>query len=51
MMEFSRLIRSEEGLSVLPAAASSLAVMQTLGRDGFIVKGTFVAVLTGRDFD
>ncbi|MGW8288665.1 MAG: pyridoxal-phosphate dependent enzyme [Candidatus Bathyarchaeia archaeon] len=51
MMEFSKLIRSEEGLSVLPAAASTLAVMQTLGRDGFIVKGTFVAVLTGRDFD
>ena len=51
MMEFSKLVRSEEGLSVLPAAASTLAVMQTLGRDGFIVKGTFVAVLTGRDFD
>ena len=51
MMEFSKLTRSEEGLSVLPAAASTLAVMQTLGRDGFIVKGTFVAVLTGRDFD
>jgi threonine synthase len=51
MMEFSKLIRSEEGLSVLPAAASTLAVMQSLGRDGFIVKGTFVAILTGRDFD
>jgi hypothetical protein len=25
--------------------------MQSLGRDGFIVKGTFVAILTGRDFD
>jgi threonine synthase len=51
MMEFSKLVRSEEGLSVLPAAASTLAVMQSLGRDGFIVKGTFVAILTGRDFD
>jgi threonine synthase len=51
MMEFSKLIRSEEGLSVLPAASSTLAVMQTLGKEGFIVKGTFVAVLTGRDFD
>ncbi|MFA5363991.1 MAG: pyridoxal-phosphate dependent enzyme [Candidatus Bathyarchaeia archaeon] len=51
MMEFSKLIRSEEGLSVLPAAASTLAVMQTLGKEGFIVKGTFVAVLTARDFD
>ncbi|MFW9830896.1 MAG: pyridoxal-phosphate dependent enzyme [Candidatus Thorarchaeota archaeon] len=50
MIEFSKLIRSEEGLSVLPAAASTLAVMETLGRDGFIVKGTFVAILTGRDF-
>jgi len=51
MMEFSKLVRSEEGLSVLPAAASTLAVMQSLGKDGFIVKGTFVAILTGRDFD
>jgi threonine synthase len=51
MMEFSKLIRSEEGLSVLPAAASTLAVMQSLGKEGFIVKGTFVAILTGRDFD
>jgi threonine synthase len=51
MIEFSKLVRSEEGLSVLPAAASTLAVMQSLGREGFIVKGTFVAILTGRDFD
>ena len=51
MIEFSKLVRSEEGLSVLPAASSTLAVMQSLGREGFIVKGTFVAILTGRDFD
>jgi threonine synthase len=51
MIEFSKLVRSEEGLSVLPAAASTLAVMQSLGREGFVVKGTFVAILTGRDFD
>jgi threonine synthase len=51
MMEFSRLVRSEEGLSVLPAASSTLAIMQSLGREGFIVKGTFVAILTGRDFE
>jgi threonine synthase len=51
MLEFSKLVRSEEGLSVLPASASTLAVMQTLGKEGFIVKGTFVAILTGRDFD
>jgi len=50
MIEFSKLTRSEEGLSVLPAAASTLAVMESLGREGFILKGTFVAVLTGRDF-
>lgn len=50
MIEFSKLIRSEEGLSVLPASASTLAVMESLGREGFIVKGTFVAILTGRDF-
>jgi threonine synthase len=51
MIEFSKLVRSEEGLSVLPAAASTLAIMQSLSRHGFIVKGTFVAILTGRDFD
>ena len=51
MAEFSKLVRSEEGLSILPASASTLAIMQSLGREGFIVKGTFVAVLTGRDFD
>lgn len=51
MIEFSKLIRSEEGLSVLPASASTLAVMEGLGREGFIVKGSFVALLTGRDFD
>jgi len=50
MIEFSKLVRSEEGLSVLPASASTLAVMENLGREGFIVKGTFVAILTGRDF-
>lgn len=50
MIEFSKLVRSEEGLSVLPASASTLAVMETLGREGFIVKGTYVAILTGRDF-
>ena len=51
MMEFSKLVRTEEGLSVLPAAASTLAVMESLGKEGFILKGTFVAILTGRDFD
>lgn len=51
MLEFSKVVRSEEGLSVLPASASTLAVMETLARDGFIIKGTFVAILTGRDFD
>lgn len=51
MMEFSKLARTEEGISVLPAAASTLAVMESLGKEGFILKGTFVAILTGRDFD
>ncbi len=51
MMEFSKLVRTEEGISVLPAATSTLAVMHSLGKEGFILKGTFVAILTGRDFD
>ena len=50
MVEFSKLLREEEGLNVLPAAASTLAVMLALSDSRVIVKGTFLAILTGRDF-
>jgi threonine synthase len=51
MVEFSKLLRQEEGLYVLPAAASTLAVMHSLADDKVTVKGTFAAILTGRDFE
>ncbi len=51
MMEFSKLLRQEEGLYVLPAAASTLAVMNDLADSKVTVKGTFAAILTGRDFE
>ncbi|KXH70309.1 MAG: hypothetical protein AM326_04410 [Candidatus Thorarchaeota archaeon SMTZ-45] len=51
MVEFSKLLRQEEGLYVLPAAASTLAVMHDLADDKVTMKGTFVAILTGRDFE
>ncbi len=51
MVEYSKLLRQEEGLYVLPAAASTLAVMHDLADDKVIMKGTFAAVLTGRDFE
>ncbi len=51
MIEFARLARQEEGLNVLPASASTLAVLSGLAKDTVVVKGTFVAILTGRNFD
>ena len=51
MMEFNKYLRQEEGLYVQPAAASTLAVMHDLADDKVTMKGTFVAILTGRDFE
>jgi len=51
MVEFSKLLRQEEGLYVLPAAASTLAVMHALADDKVTMKGNFTAILTGRDFE
>ncbi|MFW9933061.1 MAG: pyridoxal-phosphate dependent enzyme [Candidatus Thorarchaeota archaeon] len=51
MMEFSRVLRQEEGLYVLPASASTLAVMSDLADNQVTMKGTFVAILTGRNFE
>ncbi|TFG27756.1 pyridoxal-phosphate dependent enzyme [Candidatus Thorarchaeota archaeon] len=51
IMEFNKQLRQEEGLYVLPAASSTLAVMNDLADNKVTVKGSFVAILTGRDFD
>jgi threonine synthase len=51
MMEFNKYLRQEEGLHVLPASASTLAVMNDLADNKVTVKGSFVAILTGRDFE
>jgi threonine synthase len=50
MLEFARALREEEGLNVLPASASTLAVLSALTDNKVTVKGKFVAILTGRDF-
>jgi len=47
MKEFARILMQEEGLSVLPASASSLAALSTFLR-GAHSPQTCVAILTGR---
>ena len=49
MSEFSKIIKQEEGLNVLPASASTLAVLATLTKNDIALKGTYVAILTGRE--
>ena len=49
MIEFSRLLKQAEGLSVLPASASTLAVLSKMTKNDIMLKGTYVAILTGRD--
>lgn len=51
MGEYAKILRQEEGLYVLPASASTLAVMSDLADNVVTVKGTFVAILTGRNFE
>ncbi|TFG99203.1 pyridoxal-phosphate dependent enzyme [Candidatus Thorarchaeota archaeon] len=51
MWEFAKRLRQEEGLYVLPASASTLAVMSDLADSKVTVKGSFAAILTGRDFE
>ena len=51
MWEFAKRLRQEEGLYVLPASASTLAVMSDLANNKVTVKGSFTAILTGRDFE
>jgi threonine synthase len=50
MIEFSRILREEQGLNALPAATSTLAVLSTLKKGTVILKGSYIAILTGRDF-
>lgn len=50
MIEFSRLLKREEGLNVLPASACSLAVLPSILKKNHSngTKSTIVAILTGR---
>ncbi|MFX0034079.1 MAG: pyridoxal-phosphate dependent enzyme [Candidatus Hermodarchaeota archaeon] len=50
MIELSRILREEQGLNALPAATSTLAVLSNLKKGRVILKGNYVAILTGRDF-
>ncbi|MFW9916072.1 MAG: pyridoxal-phosphate dependent enzyme [Candidatus Thorarchaeota archaeon] len=49
MIEFAKLVKQDEGLNVLPASASTLAVLSSIAKEGFAIKGTYVAILTGRN--
>ncbi|MFW9996367.1 MAG: pyridoxal-phosphate dependent enzyme [Candidatus Odinarchaeota archaeon] len=48
MIEFSKVLKEEEGLIVHPASASTLAVLSKLTKNDIKLEGTYVAVLTGR---
>ncbi|MFW9995732.1 MAG: pyridoxal-phosphate dependent enzyme [Candidatus Odinarchaeota archaeon] len=48
MLEYTRILKEEEGLIVHPASASTLAVLSSITRNDMALKGTYVAVLTGR---
>jgi len=50
MINFSRILREEQGLNALPAATSTLAVMSGLKKAAVVLKGKYVAIITGRDF-
>lgn len=50
MINFSKILREEQGLNALPASTSTLAVLSNLKKANFILKGTYVAIITGRDF-
>jgi len=50
MINFSRILREEQGLNALPASTSTLAVLSSLKHADVTLKGTYVAVITGRDF-
>ena len=50
MIEFSKLLKREEGLNVLPASACSLAVLPSILKKNHVngTKSTIVVILTGR---
>lgn len=48
MMSYSRMVRTQEGLSVLPASTAGLAVLANRYRDENIEPGRYVIILTGR---
>lgn len=50
MTEYARLLRELEGLNVLPASAATLAVLSNMTKNDMMLKGTFVAILSGRNF-
>lgn len=49
MFEFARHLKTNEGLNVHPASASTLAVLANLTKNNMPLKGSYVAVLTGRE--
>jgi len=50
MINYSKILREEQGLNALPASTSTLAVLSGLKKEDVILKGTYVAIITGRDF-
>ncbi len=48
MMSFSRMVREQEGLSVLPASTAGLAVLANGYRERSLEPGRYVVILTGR---
>jgi threonine synthase len=48
MMSYSRMVRTQEGLSVLPASTAGLAVLVNRYREENIEPGRYVIILTGR---
>ncbi|MFX1513953.1 MAG: pyridoxal-phosphate dependent enzyme [Promethearchaeota archaeon] len=49
MLKFAKFLKEEEGLNVHPASASTLAVLAGITKNNVPIKGTYVAILTGRD--
>jgi threonine synthase len=48
MMSFSRMVREQEGLNVLPASTAGLAVLVNRFREQNLEPGRYVVILTGR---
>lgn len=48
MIHFSKVLKDEDGLIVHPASASTLAVLSKITKNNIPLKGTYVAILTGR---